>query len=175
VFFRLSKIEKPLIFLSLDSLNKCRKTHMGSNQSFLGFVKHTPRDSSKGGSYINKHMLSSLSLRKNKEVLARNGGGKLGKKRVSVFVLVVVIVSLEHDTPLHHCIRVGNPFVSRLTSHKSICWVLIESMLPRPLSCHSYVQDKSNLNEPSIEWPICSYKFSTMSAFPVSVSNHFIL
>jgi hypothetical protein len=41
VFFRLSKNEKPLSFLSLDSLNKHRKTHMGSNHSFLGFVKHT--------------------------------------------------------------------------------------------------------------------------------------
>jgi hypothetical protein len=56
-------------------------------------------------------MLSSSSLHKNKEVLAKNGGGKLGKKCVSVFVLVAVIVTLEHDTPLHHCIRVG----------KSIC------------------------------------------------------
>jgi hypothetical protein len=27
-----------------------------------------------------KHMLSSSSLRKNKEVLARNGGGKIGKE-----------------------------------------------------------------------------------------------
>jgi hypothetical protein len=52
-------------------------------------------------------MLSSSILRKNKEVLAKNGGGELGKKCVSVFVLVVVIVTLEHDTPLHHCIRVG--------------------------------------------------------------------
>ena len=33
-------------------------------------------------------------------------GEKLGKKCVSVFVLVAVIVALEHDTPLHHCIWV---------------------------------------------------------------------
>jgi hypothetical protein len=111
VFFRLSKHEKPMSFLSLDSLNKHWKTHMGPNHSFLGFIKHTPRDSSEGWAYINKHMLSSWSLSKNKEVLARNGGRKLGKKRRTVFVLVAVIVSLEHDTPLHHCIRVG----------KSIC------------------------------------------------------
>jgi hypothetical protein len=38
-------------------------------------------------------------------------GENLGKKCVSVFVLVAVIVALEHDTPLHHCIWVG----------KSIC------------------------------------------------------
>jgi hypothetical protein len=56
-------------------------------------------------------MLSSLILHKNKEVLARNGGGKMGKKCVFVFALVVVIVALEHDTPLHHYTWVG----------KSIC------------------------------------------------------
>jgi hypothetical protein len=56
-------------------------------------------------------MLSSSRFRKNKEVLARNGGGELGKKCVSVFPLVAVIVTVEHDTPLHHCIQVG----------KSIC------------------------------------------------------
>ena len=111
MFFRLSKHEKPLTFLSLDSLNKHLKTHMGSNHFFFGFVKYTPRDLSKGWTYIYKHMLSSLSLHKNKEVLTRNGGGKLGKKCVSVFVLVEVIVTLEHDTRLYYCIRVG----------KSIC------------------------------------------------------
>ena len=52
---------------------------MGLNLSFLGFVKNTPRDSSEGWAYINKHMLSSSSLRKNKEVLTKNGGGKFGK------------------------------------------------------------------------------------------------
>jgi hypothetical protein len=56
-------------------------------------------------------MLSSSSLRKNKEVLARNGGGKIGKEMCLCIVLVAVIVALEHDTPLHHCIWVG----------KSIC------------------------------------------------------
>ena len=107
MFFRLSKHEKPLIFLSLDSLNKHRKTHMGSNHSFLGFIKHTPRDSSERWDYINKHILFSSSLRKNKEVLVINGGGKLGHKCVFVFVLVAVIVALKHDTPPYHCIRVG--------------------------------------------------------------------
>ena len=52
---------------------------MGPNHSFLGFVKNTPRDLSEGWAYINKHMWSSSSLRKNKEVLARNGGGNFGK------------------------------------------------------------------------------------------------
>jgi hypothetical protein len=77
---------------------------MGLNHSFLGFVKHTLRDSSEGSAYINKHMLSSSSLRKNKYVLAKNGRGELGKECVSLFVLVAVMVALEHDTPLHHCI-----------------------------------------------------------------------
>jgi hypothetical protein len=86
-------------------------------------------------------------------------GEILGKKCVSVFVLVAVIVALEHDTPFIIVSGLGNPFVSRLTIYKFICWVLLESMLPRPLSCHSYVQEKSNLNKPSIESAICSYKF----------------
>jgi hypothetical protein len=38
-------------------------------------------------------------------------GEKLGKKCFFVFVLVAIIVALEHDTPLHHRIWVG----------KSIC------------------------------------------------------
>jgi hypothetical protein len=38
-------------------------------------------------------------------------GKNLGKKCVSVSMLVAVIVALEHDTPLYHCIRV----------EKSIC------------------------------------------------------
>jgi hypothetical protein len=71
--------------------------------------------------------------------------------------------------------ELGNPFFSRLTIQKFISWVLLESMLPRPLLCRSYLQEKSNLNKPSIESSICSYKFSTMSAFPESVLNHFIL
>jgi hypothetical protein len=71
-------------------------------------------------------------------------GGNLGKKCVSVFVLVAVIVSLEHDTPFIIVSGLGNPFVSRLAFRKFIYWVVLESMLPRPLSCHSYVQEKSN-------------------------------
>ena len=61
---------------------------MGPNHSFLGFVKNTPRDSSEGWAYINKHMWSSSSLRKNKEVLAKNGGGKFGKGICFIFVLI---------------------------------------------------------------------------------------
>ena len=67
-----------------------------------------------------------------------------GKGYVLVFVLVAVSVSLEHDTPCSSFeSRLGNPFVSRLTSYKVISWVVFESMLPRPLLCRSYVQEKS--------------------------------
>ena len=71
-------------------------------------------------------------------------GENLGKKYVSVTVLVAVLVALELDTPLHLFESgLGNPLVSHLALCKSIYWVIFESMLPRPLSCHSYVQEKS--------------------------------
>jgi hypothetical protein len=60
-------------------------------------------------------------------------GEILGKKCVSVFVLVAVIVTLEHDTPFIIISGLGNPFVSRLAFRKFIYWVVLESMLPRPL------------------------------------------
>jgi hypothetical protein len=47
-FSTLYNHEKPSSFLSLDSLKKHRQTHTGLNHSFLGFVKHTLRDSSEG-------------------------------------------------------------------------------------------------------------------------------
>jgi hypothetical protein len=71
-------------------------------------------------------------------------GEILGKGYTFVFVLVAVSVALEHDTPCSSFESgLGNPFVSRLTYYKVISWVVFESMLPRPLSCHSYVQEKS--------------------------------
>jgi hypothetical protein len=70
-------------------------------------------------------------------------GEILGKKCVSIFVLVAVIVTLEHDTPFVIQSGLGNPSVSCLTFRKFISWVVFESMLPRPLSCRSYVQEKS--------------------------------
>jgi hypothetical protein len=98
-------------------------------------------------------------------------GGNLGKKCVSIFVLVALIVSLEHDTPFIFISRLGNSFVSRLTFWKFISWVVLESMLPRPLSCHSYVQEKSK----QAPYRVSHLQLSipTMSAFPVSASNHF--
>jgi hypothetical protein len=98
-------------------------------------------------------------------------GENLGKKCVSVFVLVAVIVALEHDTPFIFISGLGNPFVSRLTFCKFISWVILESMLPRPLSCHSYVQEKSK--QALYRVGHLQLSIPTMSAFPVSVSNHF--
>jgi hypothetical protein len=71
-------------------------------------------------------------------------GEILGKGYALVFVLMAVSVTLEHDTPCSSFESgLGNPFVSRLTYYKVISWVVFESMLPRPLSCRSYVQEKS--------------------------------
>jgi hypothetical protein len=100
-------------------------------------------------------------------------GGDLGKKCVSIFVLVAVIVSLEHDTPFIIESGLGNPFVSRLTFCKFISWVISESMLPRPLSCHSYVQEMSNPTPSFYRVDHLQLSIPTMSAFSVSVSNHF--
>jgi hypothetical protein len=70
-------------------------------------------------------------------------GENLGKKCVFVFVLVVVIITLEHDTSFVIVSGLGNTFFSCLSFYKFISWVVLESMLSRPLSCHSYVQEKS--------------------------------
>ena len=120
-------------------------------------------------------MLSSSSLHKNKEVLTRNGGGKLGKKCVFVSVLVAGKSLLNMTPPFITIYGFGNTFVSHLTIHKFMCWVLLESMLPIQFFCRSYVQENSNLNKTSIKLTIYSYKFSTMSSFPESILNHFIL
>jgi hypothetical protein len=71
---------------------------MGPNHSFLGFVKHT-RGTHLKDELTFKHMLSSSSLCKNKEVLARNGGGKIGKE------MYLNLYSMEESplnmTPFH--------------------------------------------------------------------------
>jgi hypothetical protein len=100
-------------------------------------------------------------------------GENLGKKCVFVFVLVAVIVALEHDTPFIIVFGLGNPFFSHLVFHKFISWVLLESMLQRPLSCHSYVQEKSNPKQALYRVGHLQLQIPTMLAFPMSVSNHF--
>jgi hypothetical protein len=79
VFFGLSKHEKPSIFLSLDLLNKHRKAHMGPNHSFLGFVKHTPRDSSEGCYYITSICYPPQACVKIKRYSPEMVGGGIGK------------------------------------------------------------------------------------------------
>jgi hypothetical protein len=70
-------------------------------------------------------------------------GEILGKGCVFVFILMAVSVALEHDTPYSLFeAGLGNPFVSHSTCYKVISWVVSESVLPSPWSCHSYVQEK---------------------------------
>jgi hypothetical protein len=70
-------------------------------------------------------------------------GEILGKGYVFVFILMVVSISLEHDTPYSSFESgLGNPFVSRLTCYKVISWVIFELVLRSPWSCCSYVQEK---------------------------------
>jgi hypothetical protein len=70
-------------------------------------------------------------------------GEILGKGCVFVFILMAVSVALEHDTPYSSFESgLGNPLVSRSTCYKVISWVIFESVLPSPWSCHSYVQEK---------------------------------
>jgi hypothetical protein len=168
VFFRLSKYEKPPSFLSLDSLNKHRKTYTEPNHSFLGFIKHTLKDEITSTSICYPPQACVKIKRYSPEMVGEN----LGKKCVSIFLLVVVIVSLEHDTPFVIQSGLGNPFVSCLTFCKFISWVVSKSMLPIPLSCHSYVQESSNPTQAFYRFNHLQLSIPTMLAFSVSVSNH---
>jgi hypothetical protein len=70
-------------------------------------------------------------------------GEILGKGYVFIFILMAVSVTLENETPYSSFESgLGNPFVSRSTCYKVISWVVFESVLPSPRSCHSYVQEK---------------------------------
>ena len=95
-----------------------------------------------------KHMLSSSSLHKNKEVLTRNGGGKFGKGICfSSSYWLEVSVTLEHETPYSSFeAGLGNPFVSHSICYKVIPCVVFESMLSNLWSCHPYVQELSIWN-----------------------------
>jgi hypothetical protein len=98
-------------------------------------------------------------------------GENLGKKCVSVSVLMAVSIVLEHDTPLRHLnLSWLIQFVSCLTFCKFISRVVFESILPGSLSCHSYVQEKFNRNLLSSNH--LQLSILTMSAFPVSVPRH---
>ena len=85
-FFRLSKYEKHQVSPILDSLKFHSKgpvlLQTGTDHSFLGFESKTKLDSSEGWAYKQAYVIL-LKLVKNKEVLARNGGGKM--RRMSLF------------------------------------------------------------------------------------------
>ena len=69
-------------------------------------------------------------------------GEILGKGCVFVFILMVVSIALEHDTPyLSFESELGIPFVSRSTCYK-VSWVVFESVLPSLWSCRLYVEEK---------------------------------
>jgi hypothetical protein len=86
-------------------------------------------------------------------------GENLGKKFVSIFVLVAVIVTLEHDTPFIIESGLGNSFFSCLTFCMFISWVVFESMLPR--HCHVVHMFKRipTFHKPYIDLTIYSYQF----------------
>ena len=131
---------------------------MGPNHYLLGYVKHTLRDSFEGWAYINKNMLSSSSLRKNNEVLTRNGGGKFGKE----MCLCICVSGNKHHSwtrhPLHHL----NP---GWEIHLSLVRISTRSYLGSSLSqccqvlgCVVHMFKRSS-NKPSIESAICSCPF----------------
>jgi len=141
---------------------------MGPSHSFLGFVKNTPRDSSEGWAYINKHMWSSSSLRKNKEVLARNGGGKFGK---GICFIVELIGSKCRSWTWHPLFIIWSQF------GKSIC--LSFDLITRSFHVLSLSQCcqiigrvihmfKSCPSETSIWVSHLQLSINSVSAFPVS-------
>ena len=99
-------------------------------------------------------MLSSSILRKNKEVLTRNGTRSKHRSWTWHPLFIIFEASL------------GNPFVSHSICYKVIPCVVFDSMLPNHWSCRSYVQEKSIWN---LYW-VCHLDLSilSVSAFPVS-------
>ena len=126
-----------------------------------------------------KHMLSSSSLCKNKEVLARNGGGKIGKE-----MYLICIIWKSHLWTWHPFTR----FVSRLEnppvpwSYSFIrlqisLWSLLLSQYFQD-SCHvvNMLQEKFNLEIIILRWPFLqSLNPSIASTILESVLNHLLL
>ena len=152
---------------------------MGPNHSFLVFIKHTLRDSFEGWAYINKHMLSSSILRKNKEVLARNGGREIGKEMY--LNLYSMEESLLNMTPFHSlCVKVGKStclliiLLYNITNRSVI--PIVESVFPRQLACRQYVQREVQPGKPSVVSAIYAVlKPSIVSAIPESVLSYWLL
>ena len=146
---------------------------MGPNHSFLGFIKNTPRDSSERWAYINKHMWSSSSLHKNKEVLARNGGGKFGKGICFIFVS---IGSKCRSWTWHPLFIIWSRF------GKSIC--LSFDLLQGHSLCRLWVNAAKSLVvssicsraiQPLFESAICSYPFTLCRPSLCPKSNCYML
>ena len=122
-------------------------------------------------------MLSSSSLRKNKEVLARDGGGKIGKEMY--LNLYSVEESLLNMIPFHSlCVGKSTCLLIILLykiTNRSVIHV-VESVFPRQFSCRQYVQRDVQPKNPSITSAISAvFKPSIASAIPDSVLNHFLL
>jgi hypothetical protein len=117
-----------------------------------------------------KHMVSSSILCKNKEVLTRNGGGKFGKEMcLNLYSMEESL--FEHDT-LSLALCLGWKTHSSLdhTFYKITTWYVIpivESVFPRQLLCHQYVQKDVQPEIPSIASSI-----STVLKALYCVSHH---
>jgi hypothetical protein len=126
-----------------------------------------------------KHMLSSSILCKNKEVLARNGGGKIGKEMC--LNLYSIEDSLLNMTPFHLlCVWVGKSaclliiLLYNITNRSVI--PVVESVFPRQLSCRQYVQREFQPRNPSIASTISAVlKPSIALAILELVLNHLLL
>ena len=78
------------------------------DHSFLGFESKTKLDSSEGWAYKQAYVIL-LKLVKNKEVLARNGGGKMRRMSLfDIFCLKKTLLPLLNTT-LIHSPGLGNP------------------------------------------------------------------
>jgi hypothetical protein len=124
-------------------------------------------------------MLSSSSLRKNKEVLARNGGRKIGKEMcLNLYFMEESLLSM---TPFHSLsIYFGkSPCLLIILLYKITNWPaipVVELVFPRLLSCCQYVQNEFQPRKPSIASAIFAvFKPSITSPIPESVLNHLLL
>jgi hypothetical protein len=124
-------------------------------------------------------MLSSSRLCKNKEVLAINGGGKIGKEmHLNLYYLEKSPLNM---TPFHSlCVQVGKSaclliiLLYTITNWSVI--LVVESVFPRQLSCHQYVQREVQPRNPSIALAIfVVLKPSIVSTIPDSVLSHLLL
>ena len=116
-FFRLSKIENCRVSPTLDSLKFHSKgpvlLQTGMDHSFLGFESKTKLDSSEGWAY-NQANVILLKAVKNKEVLARNGGGKR-EKNEPIWYPFVSEKPYYHSWTRHFLFTwVGKSFASQL-------------------------------------------------------------